>query len=70
MIWGARIDESWRLLVVDCLLEVAVKKGVLHVQLVNGLGAGRGDAEYIPNGGQFDNQAEGLIVVNAFALGE
>jgi hypothetical protein len=34
MIWGARVDESWRLLAVDDLLEVAVKKCVLHVQLV------------------------------------
>jgi hypothetical protein len=70
MIWGARVDESWRLLAVDGLLEVAVKKGVLHVQLVNGPGAGRGDAEYGPNGGRFDNRAEGLVVVDALALGE
>jgi hypothetical protein len=51
MIWGARVDESWRLLAVDGHLEVVVKKGVLHVQLVNGPGAGCGDAEYRPNGG-------------------
>jgi hypothetical protein len=42
----SNFDESWRLLTVDDLLEVAVKKGVLHVQLVNRPGAGRGDAEY------------------------
>jgi hypothetical protein len=70
MIWGARVDESWQLLAVDGLLEVAVKKGVLYVQLVNGPGAGRGDAEYRLNGGRFDNRAEGLVVVNAFVLGE
>jgi hypothetical protein len=28
VIWSARVDESWRLLAVDGLLEVAVKKGV------------------------------------------
>jgi hypothetical protein len=70
MIWGARVNEFWRLLAVDGLIEVAVKKGVLHVQMVNGPSAGRGDAKYRPNGGRFDNRAEGLVVVNAFALGE
>jgi hypothetical protein len=64
------VGGSWRLLIVDVLLEVAVKKGVLHVQLVNRLGAGRGDAEHRPYGGQFDNRAEGLVVVDALALGE
>jgi len=31
VIWCAKVDESWRLLTVDGLLEVSVKKGVLHV---------------------------------------
>jgi hypothetical protein len=70
VVWGTRVDESWRLLTVDGLLEVAVKKGVLHVQLVNRPGAGRGDAEYRPYGGRFDDRAEGLVVVNALTMGE
>jgi hypothetical protein len=47
-----------------------VKKGILYVQLVNRPGAGRGDAEYRPYGGRFDDRAEGLVVVDALALGE
>jgi hypothetical protein len=57
-------------LAVDGLLEVAVKKGVLHVQLMNGPGAGCDDAKYRPYGSRFDNCAEGLVVVNALVLGE
>jgi hypothetical protein len=57
-------------LTVDDLLEVAVKKGVLHVQLVNRPGVGRGDAEYRPYGGRFDDRTEGLVVVDALTLGE
>jgi len=49
---------------------VAVKKGVLHVQLVNRPGTGCGDAEYRSYGGRFDNRAESLVVVDALALGE
>jgi len=70
VVWGTRVDESWRLLTVDGLLEVAVKKCVLHVQLVNRPGAGRSDAEYRPYGGRFNNRAEGLVIVDALALGE
>jgi hypothetical protein len=70
VIWSARVDESWRLLAVDGLLEVAVKKGVLHVQLMNGPGARCGDAKYRPYGSRFDNRAKGLVVVNALTLGE
>lgn len=70
VVWGTRVDESWRLLTVNGLLEVAVKKCVLHVQLVNRPGARRGNAEYRPYGGRFDNRAEGLVVVDALALGE
>ena len=68
-IWSARVDESWRLLTVDGL-KVAVKKGVLHVPLVNRPGTGCGDAEYRSYGGRFDNRAESLVVVDALALGE
>jgi hypothetical protein len=70
VVWDTRVDESWRLLTVDGLLEVAVKKGILHVKLVNQLGAGRGDAEYRPYGGRFDDRAEGIVVVDTLALGE
>jgi hypothetical protein len=47
-----------------------VKECVLHVQLVDGpLARGR-DAEDDPNGGRLDDGAEGLVVIDALALGE
>jgi hypothetical protein len=36
MVRSSRVDEARRLLVVDSLLKVAVKEGVLHVQLAHG----------------------------------
>ena len=64
------VDEAGRLLTVDRLVQMAVKKGVLHVQLMDRPGARSGDAEDDPDGGRFDNRAEGLVVVDALALGE
>jgi hypothetical protein len=64
------IDEARRLLVVDCLVKVVVKKGVLHVQLMDRPGARDNDAENSPDGGWFDNRAERLVVVDAVTLRE
>jgi len=64
------VDESRRLLAVDRLVEVAVKKGVLHVELVDGPGTRSGDAENSPDGCRFDHRAECLVVVYAVLLGE
>jgi hypothetical protein len=36
MVRSSRVEKARRLLTVDSLLKVAVKKGVLHVQLVHG----------------------------------
>ena len=49
---------------------MAVKKHVLHVQLVDRLGARSGDAEDDPYRRWFDKRTEGLVVVDAVALGE
>ena len=68
MIYSGTVDETWWLLVVDRLVEVAMKKGILHIQLVDRPGAGDGNAENGPNGGLFDHRTEGLVVVNAFSL--
>jgi len=62
------VDEAGRLLTVDCLVQMAVKKGVLHVQLMDRPGARSGDAEDDPDGGRFDNRAERLVVVDAVPL--
>jgi len=49
---------------------MAVKEGVLHIQLVDRpLSRGR-DAEDDLNGSRLEDGAEGLVVVDAMALGE
>ena len=65
-----RVDETGRLLAVDSLIQVAMKKGVLHVQLMNGPRSGGGDAEDDADGGRLDNRAESLVVVDAVLLRE
>ena len=65
-----QVDEAGGLLTVDRLVQVTVKKGILHVQLVDGPLTRSGDAEDDPNGGRLDDGAERLIVVDAVALGE
>ena len=67
MVGSGRVDEAGRLLIVDRLSQVAVKKGV-HVQLMNRPGGRSGDAEDDTDGGRFDNRAECLVVVDAVLL--
>jgi hypothetical protein len=64
------VDEVGRLLAVDDLLEVAVKKSVLHIQLADGPRTRGSDAEDSPDGRVFDHRAERLIVVDAMLLRE
>ena len=68
MVWGSRVDEAVRLLAVDRLVQMAVKKGVLHVQLMYRPGARSGDAEDDADGSQFDDRTERLVVVDAVLL--
>ena len=68
MVGSRRVDETGRLLAVDCLIQMAVKKGVLHVQLMYRPGARGGDAEDDADGGRFDNRAERLVVVDVVLL--
>ena len=70
MIGASRVNKARRLLTVDGLLQVAVKKGVLHIQLVDRPATRGGDAEDDTNRRRLDNGAEGLIVVDAVALSE
>jgi hypothetical protein len=67
---GSRVDEAGWLLAVDGLLEVAVKKGILHIELADGPIPGRGDAEDGADRGRLDDRAERLVVVDAGLLGE
>ena len=68
MVGSGWVDEAGWLLTVDRLVQMAVKKGVLHVQLMDRPGARSGDAEDDPDGGRFDNRAERLVVVDAVPL--
>lgn len=63
MIRIARVSEPRRLMHINCLLKMAMQKGILHIKLVNGPLAGDGKTENCTNGGRFDNQTESLITV-------
>ena len=49
MVGSRRVDKTGRLLAIDCLVQMAVKKGVLHVQLMYRLGARGRNAEDDPD---------------------
>ena len=70
MVVVSRVNKARRLLTVDGLLQVAVKKSVLHIQLVDQPATGSGDAEDDANRRRLDDRVEGLIVVDAVALSE
>jgi hypothetical protein len=70
MVRSSGVDEAGRLLAVDRLLEVAMKKSVLHVQLADGPRTRGGDAEDSPDGRVFDHRVERLVVVDAVLLRE
>jgi len=68
VVGGSRVDEAVRLLAVDRLVQMAVKKGVLHVQLMYLPGARSGDAEDDADGSRFNNRTECLVVVDVVLL--
>jgi hypothetical protein len=70
MIKGGRVDEAGRLLTVDGLVQVAMKKGVLHVQLMDRPGVRSSDAEDDSDGRWLDNWAKCLVIVDVVPLGE
>jgi hypothetical protein len=70
VVGSRQVNETGWLLRVDRLVQVTVKKRVLHVQLMDRPGARGGDAEDDPDGGRFDDRAESLIVVDAVTLRE
>jgi len=47
---------------------MAVKKGVLHIQLMYRPGMRGGDAEDDPDGGRLDNRTERLVIVDVVLL--
>jgi len=62
------VDKARWLLPVDSLLQVTMKKCVLHVELMDRPGVRGGDAEDDTYRRQFDNRTEGLVVVDAMLL--
>jgi hypothetical protein len=70
MIRTSRILKPRWLLTVDSLRQVAMKEGVLHIQLMNRPPAGQSQREHGAHSGGLDDGAERLIEVNTRSLGE
>jgi len=64
MIWRSWVDKTRRLLAVDRLLQMAMKKSIFHVELMDG------EAEDDPYRRRFDNRTEGLVIVDVVLLRE
>jgi hypothetical protein len=64
------VDKARRLLAVDHLVKIAMKEGILDIQLMNRPSTGDGDAEYDADRGGLDNGAECLIIINTRLLRE
>jgi hypothetical protein len=61
---SSRIDEAGRLLAVDLLIKIAMKEGILDIQLTNWPATRCGDAEDDADGRRLGDGAEGLIKIN------
>jgi hypothetical protein len=70
MIGLCSINKSSRLATVDDLREGALQERILHIKLMNRLGAGDGQGQHGPDCGRLDRRTEGLIIVDARSLGE
>lgn len=67
---GDEIDETRRLLIIDDILKVVVKKHILHVQLVNRPRARDEDAQYSLDHCRLDDGSESLVVIDDVLLRE
>jgi hypothetical protein len=54
----------------DSLCQSDMEESILDIELINCPVPGEGEGENDPNGGELDNGAEGLVVVDSGALGE
>ena len=70
MLRTSRVDEARWLLTVDHLIKIAMKEGVLDIELVNRPRTGDGDAEDNADHGGLDDRAESLVKINARLLRE
>jgi hypothetical protein len=64
MVRRSWVDETRRLLAVDRLFQMAMKKSIFHVELMDG------EAEDDPYRRRFDNRTESLVEVDAVLLRE
>jgi hypothetical protein len=66
----ARINEAWGLLTIDLLVKIAMKEGILDIELVDRPRPRDGDAENKADRSWLDDGAERLVKVNARQLRE
>lgn len=68
MIWGSGIDKTKRLMTINCLIEMAMEKVILNIQLMNQPRPEGSNAEYGTDGGGLDYWTEHLVIVNTMLL--
>ena len=64
---GGVNKTSW-LNAVNYLYQGAMKEGILHIKLMNGLGARQCQSENHPNSCWLDDRAKSLIIINSWTL--
>jgi len=70
MIWMSWILEPGRLLAINSLRQGAMKKGILHIELVNRPPAGQSQGEHCADGCRLHDGTKRLIKVNTRSLSE
>ena len=70
MVGEASVDEARRLLAVDLLVKIAMEKGILDVELVDGPRPRDGDAEDDADRGRLDDGAKRLVEIDPGLLRE
>jgi len=70
MIRKGWINKTWRLLAVDCLIKMTMKKSILDIQLMNRPMMRGCNTQNCPDCSWFNNRTEYLIIVNAMVLRE
>jgi len=68
MIMKGWINKTWRLLAVDCLIKMTMKKSILDIQLMNRPMTRGCNTQNCPDCSWFNNRTESLIIVNAMLL--
>jgi hypothetical protein len=70
MIGLGGVNKLSRLDAIHCLIQGAMEESILHIKLVNWLGARQSQSENHPDCGWLDNWSERFIIVNARLLCE